>query len=157
MQQSSIPPVNVVLHFGNLTDALPSDVDEAKVAAAPPGQGVAVPVVSRWGWHHRIRSLFQTFTVILNIIWVFKQMFHYWISWSFEAKLCMGNKRGNMALKTCDDKCSDLNFCRKQFHTTPPPCLWSFTATPPAHILFHWPDGFSESNKTKVYPINNPA
>ena len=40
----SNPPVNIVL-FGNLADALAADVDEAKVAAAPPGQGVAVPVM----------------------------------------------------------------------------------------------------------------
>ena len=42
----SSPPVNVVL-FGNLADALAADVDEAKVAAAPPGKGVTVSVTLR--------------------------------------------------------------------------------------------------------------
>ena len=42
----SSPPVNVVGLFGHLADALSADVDEAEVAAAPPGQRVAVPVVT---------------------------------------------------------------------------------------------------------------
>ena len=40
--RKTIPPVDVVLH-GRLADALPADVEEAKVAPAPPRQRVAVP------------------------------------------------------------------------------------------------------------------
>ena len=40
----TIPPVDVVLH-GRLADALPTDVEEAKVAPAPPRQGITVPKV----------------------------------------------------------------------------------------------------------------
>ena len=43
--QISNSPVNVVL--GHLADALSADVEEAEVAAAPPGQRVAVPVALR--------------------------------------------------------------------------------------------------------------